>query len=307
MTCPKIRPIIGSILLFSIIALFLPIHLFAPQITLFGPIEFIRLNGEPATKTVTFDSPIYVKQGTITIYNGESNDKHRVTSGNVLFNGQPIMAPKDFKKKNPRLQQAVEINEHNTITVILRSKPGTHIAMWITAVVPEPQLEASIAPTEINAGETATLSWSSSFADEVFIDNTIGKVPSSGSLSISPASTTTYKVTAKGMGGSITKETTLTVIRDTTPPIIKINHPSSGATFDSLPIQIEAQFDDSESGIDANSIEVSLNSGSISSILTITADGIAGSIDDESLLRQGSNLIEISVSDNAGNRTSQNM
>jgi len=37
MNRPKIYPIPGSILLFSIIALFLPIHLFAPQITPFFP------------------------------------------------------------------------------------------------------------------------------------------------------------------------------------------------------------------------------------------------------------------------------
>jgi RHS repeat-associated protein len=217
------------------------------------------------------------------------------------------MAPKDFKKKTPEIKQIVEINEHNTITAILRSKPGTRLAMWITAEVPEPQLEVSITPTEINAGESATFSWTSNFTDEVFIDNNIGKVEPSGSMTINPASTTIYTVTAKGLGGTITKEAILTVIRDTTPPTITINHPPQGATFDSLPISVDAKLEDLQSGVDASSIDVLLNGSSIINLLSITAESISGSIDDESQLKQGSNLLEIHASDNAGNMTSQNM
>ncbi len=54
----------------------------------------------------------------------------------------------------------------------------------------------SISPNTITPGDSATLSWSVTGADSVTINNGIGTVASSGSLSITPSATTTYEITA---------------------------------------------------------------------------------------------------------------
>ncbi len=75
-------------------------------------------------------------------------------------------------------------------------------------------------PFRIDAGGSSTISWSSSNADTVSIDNGIGTVIASGSLSVSPAVTTTYTITADGPGG--TAQDTTTVIVNSLPPTVTI-------------------------------------------------------------------------------------
>jgi hypothetical protein len=59
-----------------------------------------------------------------------------------------------------------------------------------------------IYPETIPLGGTATLSWTSINADSVTIDQGIGPVPLNGAISVSPAVTTTYTMTAAGPHGT---------------------------------------------------------------------------------------------------------
>jgi len=63
----------------------------------------------------------------------------------------------------------------------------------------------------ISVGQSATLSWSTSGATSVSIDNGVGPQPPSGSVTVSPLQTTVYTLTATGPGGSATAQTTITV------------------------------------------------------------------------------------------------
>jgi len=56
----------------------------------------------------------------------------------------------------------------------------------------------SASPTTINAGQTATLSWTTTNATAAQIDNGIGSVQLSGSVTVTPSQTTTYTITATG-------------------------------------------------------------------------------------------------------------
>lgn len=56
-------------------------------------------------------------------------------------------------------------------------------------------------PTVIEQGQTATLTWKTDNATDVAIDG-IGSVSGSGSKTITPNSSTTYTLTAKGPGGT---------------------------------------------------------------------------------------------------------
>ena len=66
--------------------------------------------------------------------------------------------------------------------------------------------------SSIGPGQSTTLTWSTSNATSVSIDNGIGAQPSSGSVMVSPAHTTTYTLTATNATGSVTAKTTVTVV-----------------------------------------------------------------------------------------------
>jgi len=73
-------------------------------------------------------------------------------------------------------------------------------------------LQFSAAPATIAAGQTSTLNWVVENATAVTIQPTLGSVDAhSGSSTVSPASTTTYTLTATGPGGTVNSTVTVTV------------------------------------------------------------------------------------------------
>src|SRR5579863_9440629 len=75
-------------------------------------------------------------------------------------------------------------------------------------VAPTATLAAS--PDVIQQGQSTTLSWQTNNASDITIDG-LGTVPASGSKTISPGSSTTYTLTAKGPGGSQNASARVTV------------------------------------------------------------------------------------------------
>ena len=72
-----------------------------------------------------------------------------------------------------------------------------------------PSFTASLNP--ITAEQSTTLSWGGvTNATSVEIDHGIGGVPTPGSRTVSPDTTTTYTLTARGCGGTITRQVTIT-------------------------------------------------------------------------------------------------
>jgi peptidoglycan-associated lipoprotein len=67
------------------------------------------------------------------------------------------------------------------------------------AAAPTASLTAN--PATIEAGQSSTLSWTTQDATEVTLEG-IGKVGPSGSQLVTPTTSTTYRLTAKGEGGS---------------------------------------------------------------------------------------------------------
>ena len=60
-------------------------------------------------------------------------------------------------------------------------------------------------------GQTASLKWSTQNVTEARIEPSIGTVSPSGAHNVSPGQTTTYRLTAKGSGGSTTAKVSLAV------------------------------------------------------------------------------------------------
>lgn len=97
-----------------------------------------------------------------------------------------------------------------TLTATSVNGTATSIAT-VTVKANPPTAKLTAAPTTIKAGNSATLTWSTTNATTVSIDNGIGTVAASGSTTVSPTATTTYTLTATGSSGTVTATATVTV------------------------------------------------------------------------------------------------
>ena len=77
---------------------------------------------------------------------------------------------------------------------------------------PRPFVRLTVDPTNIEAGKSSTLRWSSRNATSASIDQGIGAVPTSGSREIFPAETTVYTIVVKGPGGEA-RNTAIVAVR----------------------------------------------------------------------------------------------
>lgn len=80
-----------------------------------------------------------------------------------------------------------------------------------------PTATLSVSPESIELRGTATLTWSTQNAASVSIDG-IGNVQPQGSQQVSPPTSTTYRLTATGPGGSTDATARLTVVAPPPPP-----------------------------------------------------------------------------------------
>jgi peptidoglycan-associated lipoprotein len=87
-----------------------------------------------------------------------------------------------------------------------------------------PTASLSASPDTINPGQAATLSWQTTNADNVTIDNGIGKVDASGQRTVNPSQSTTYHLTATGKGGTQEATARVTV---TPPPRVEAPQPTA--------------------------------------------------------------------------------
>ena len=85
---------------------------------------------------------------------------------------------------------------------------------WQLVETPQLQVTMSASPTSIERGQSATLRWSSTNAVSATITPGIGTVPTSGSRSVSPTSTTTYRITVRDADRQTASDTATVTITD---------------------------------------------------------------------------------------------
>lgn len=83
---------------------------------------------------------------------------------------------------------------------------------------PQPTASLSANPDTIQPGQSTQLTWRTENATDVSIDG-IGKVDPNGSKAVSPTDSTTYRLVAKGAGGSQEATARVTVQAATTPQV----------------------------------------------------------------------------------------
>jgi hypothetical protein len=128
---------------------------------------------------------------------------------------------------------------------------------------PEPVINVSANPTTIYPGESSVLTWSTSNAYTLSIDNGIGSVPLNYSMTVTPTVTTTYKFVAFGQGGETMSSITINVM--TTPPTAKITANPTSISFGEISV-LEWNYTNADTvtiepdigdGSQINSVEVS--------------------------------------------------
>jgi energy-coupling factor transporter ATP-binding protein EcfA2 len=110
-------------------------------------------------------------------------------------------------------QSAAQTNQAPPQAQTVEIKPETQAAPAV--VTPAPVIVFVSSQSKIQQGQQVTLTWSTDNATDVQIAG-VGAVQPSGSLVLTPAQTTTYNLTAKGLGGSTTKSAVVEVI----PPVV---------------------------------------------------------------------------------------
>ena len=112
---------------------------------------------------------------------------------------------------------SVEVSPSQTTTYNLTARgPGGAASAPVTVTVAQAGAPAitsfTATPPQIAPGGQTTLSWSVTNALTVLIDRGIGAQGPSGSVTVSPATTTTYTLTANGPGGQTTAQVTVAVV-----------------------------------------------------------------------------------------------
>ena len=160
-------------------------------------------NGPAPQPTVTFSAnPTTVNAGQSATLTWSSTN---ATSAQI-DNGIGAVQPSGTMMVTP--QQTTTYN----ITVMGAGGTATAAAtVTVNAPVAAPTVTLTANPAAINSGQSSTLTWSSTNATSLSIDNGIGAVQASGTQTVSPTQTTTYTITATGAGGTVTAQATVTV------------------------------------------------------------------------------------------------
>lgn len=88
---------------------------------------------------------------------------------------------------------------------------------------PAPTVSLTASPSVIERGQSSTLTWETQNATDISIDS-IGSVAASGSHTVTPGESATYRLVAKGPGGSDTASARITV--NAPPPPAPVSAPS---------------------------------------------------------------------------------
>lgn len=123
----------------------------------------------------------------------------------------------------------VSPSETTTYTIMVTGPGGAASSTATVSVYGPPSVNLSATPDSIQPGESSTLEWSSTYVNSCIIEPGIGTVPATGSITISPAETTVYTITATGSGGTATSSATIFVI-----------YPQPAATLTANPDSIAA-------------------------------------------------------------------
>jgi len=160
-------------LLVVLISLLFTVKSFAAEVSIFGPKQYVRGNGKPVQVTDSF--PGVAGEAKLIITNGDAKGKNKVNSAIIKINGTEVIIPNNLNQQIGNIEKAIQVNEQNTITVELRSKPGSYLTVEIKTNEPDDYCGGGVdtysisgaVTGDIQAGVTITI-----LNDTVFADTT---------------------------------------------------------------------------------------------------------------------------------------
>ena len=109
------------------------------------------------------------------------------------------------------------------VSVVILSALLLGLTSCIPVAITQPIIVTfEVSPTNVTAGQSATLIWAVTYANSVTIDQGIGSVALSGTQQVTPANTTAYTITASNNFGTASRSVVLNVI-PVPIPVITIN------------------------------------------------------------------------------------
>ena len=211
-----------------------------------------------------------------------------IRAGFIILNWR-FIGLKDFLSRGDTVfKKDISLKSENNLAVFLIGTPGASITIEIRkkSTSPPPEVTFSADPSSIELGESSTLSWTTTNADTATIDQEVGSVGLNGSYVVSPQETTTYTLTATGLGGTATKNTTVNVYPS----------PTVNITADPKTIEIGSASTLTWSSTNADSVTIDQDIGSVdfsgtvtvspteTTAYTITAAGLGGSATDSAVV-----------------------
>lgn len=107
----------------------------ALEVTILGPVDFLRSAGAPAAQSVLFDAR--AGPGVLEVASGVSGDG-AVSSADVSLNGGALYGPRDFQNHPTLLRKEVMLKEgSNELVVRLRGTPGDSLRARVVREVGE--------------------------------------------------------------------------------------------------------------------------------------------------------------------------
>jgi hypothetical protein len=108
----------------------------AVEVTRFGPKQYNRTTGKPNSYTDTFTASGSIGGGKLIVENGDASGGNRVSSAVISLNGQQVFGPSAFNQNVGHLEAPINLLDANTLSVELRSKPGSYLTIRATQDIP---------------------------------------------------------------------------------------------------------------------------------------------------------------------------
>jgi hypothetical protein len=183
---------------------------------IFGPKQFVKSGSDHYSETFSAGTGKWK----IIVYNGDADGACRISSADIVLNGVQIFGP-DFDVKIFQQQKEVVLPSQNTLSVNLaRAADGSYLTVQIIQIDP-PTVSLTADPITIYKDDAATLSWTSANAYICEIIPSIGRVMPNGEITVSPSRSTTYAITATGVGGKTTTSQMVSV--NSRPPTVTLS------------------------------------------------------------------------------------
>jgi hypothetical protein len=176
-----------------------------------------------ANTAVTTQAAIKVERFSATP-NPISAGQRSIIAWNVPDATSVSITPGVGSNLNPAGTATVSPVQTTTYTLTATGPGGQQVTQSLTITVGASRpavVRFEAAPSTITAGQSSTLSWTTTGASSVSISGVGSNLPVNGSQSVSPTQTTTYTLTATGADGktTVTAQAVVTVTGSTVPTV----------------------------------------------------------------------------------------